>query len=400
MEMAAVGGTPDGGCSRLALTDADKQGLDVFAGWARAEGCAIARDRIGNVFAERPGQDPALPAVVVGSHLDTQPNGGKFDGAYGVLAGLEIVRTLNDHDVATRAPLLVASWSNEEGARFPHATTGSSVFSGALDLDAAFDQRSPEGARFEDELGRLGLAGSEEVGGREIAAYFELHIEQGPVLESTRTTIGVVTRGQGVRGLELAIGGIEGHAGTVPLDARRDPLIGAAEIVLETRARAQRVPGALATVGRLSLEPNSRAVIPGRVTMVVDLRHVDVATLDELEDDVRRLAEETTTRLGLGLEATTFLRVDPVQFDEASADSIRKVARRLDIPFADVVSGAVHDATRLESVAPTALVFVPCRDGVSHNPAEHADLRDLQAGCDVVLQAALDRAGVAHERSS
>jgi N-carbamoyl-L-amino-acid hydrolase len=395
MEMAEVGKTDEGGCNRVALTDADKEGQDLFIEWARDEGCRIVRDRIGNLFAERPGSDETRPQIFVGSHLDTVPRGGKFDGPYGVLAGLEIVRTLNEHDIETEAPLVVVSWANEEGARFPQPAIGSGVFAGVLTLEEALAQPAQDGPSFGEELVRLDLIGDEEVGSRRVGAYFEAHIEQGPVLEKTGITIGVVTRGQGVRAVQVILTGAESHAGTTSMDRRRDALLGAARIVEFARQLAGEVEGALLTVGQLSVEPNARAVIPGRVVLVVDMRHEDRKALEDLERMVRRGVEKIAREANLALELSTYLGIGPTIFDEACNRSIREAAAELSHPSMDVVSRAAHDAVYIAQVAPTALMFVPCRDGVSHSPAEYASPENLQAGCDVIMHAALRWAGVA-----
>jgi N-carbamoyl-L-amino-acid hydrolase len=384
LEMAEVGGTPEGGCDRVALTDADKAGHELLARWASDAGCRVSRDRIGNLFAERAGADPEAPQVLVGSHLDTQPNGGRFDGAYGVLAGLEIVRTLNDRAVRTSVPIVVVSWVNEEGARFPLATTGSAVFSGVLSLEQALGQSALDGPSFAEEITRLGLSGDEEVGARRVAAYFEGHIEQGPRLESAGAVIGLVSGGQALRALSVELRGRESHAGTTPMDGRRDALLGAARIISDANQLTRRFEGGLVTVGQLSVEPNSRSVVPGRVSMTIDLRHVDAQVVESMEAEARR-----------DVESSTFLRIDPVAFDESCTSSIRQASARLGLPSLELVSGAVHDAMNVARAVPAALMFVPCRDGISHHPDEYCAPEHARAGCDVLLHAVLDRAGVA-----
>lgn len=395
MEMAQVGATPEGGCRRLALTDEDKQGLDLLRSWAAEAGCEIGQDEVGNLFAQRSGTAHDRPAVLVGSHLDTQPNGGKFDGAYGTLAALEIVRTLNDHGIETLAPVVVVSWTNEEGARFPLPCTGSAVFAGTLAVEEAIAQRAVDGPSFGDELRRLDLVGPEPAGSRRVAAYFEAHIEQGPILEWTGNTIGVVAGGQGLRGLALHLTGSEAHAGTTPMENRRDALVGAARVVAAVNELPSRHPGALATVSRIDAKPGSRSVIPGRTDLLIDLRHPEAEVLDRLEADVRQGAAELAAEARLDVEVQRFLSMDPVVFDESCVADIREAAEELGQPAMDIVSGAGHDAVYVARALPTAMLFIPCRAGISHSPEEHAEPEHVQAGCDVLLHAVLGRAGVA-----
>jgi N-carbamoyl-L-amino-acid hydrolase len=337
--------------------------------------------------------EPGAAQVLVGSHLDTQPNGGRFDGAYGVLAGLEIVRTLDDRGIRTRRPLTIVSWSNEEGARFPLATTGSSVFSGQLSLEDALAQRAVDGPTFGAELARLRAAGGEEVGARPVCCYLEVHIEQGPLLEASGSAIGIVTRSQGLHAVEVVLTGSALHAGTTPMELRRDALVGAARIV-ELVSELGRAAGGLGTVGHLLVEPNSRSVIPGSVRLVVDLRHPDVAALDTMAARARDGIEAIARDARLEVELDTLLRVDPVAFDEEGNRVLAEAAARLDLASLELVSGAVHDAVKLAPVVPATLTFVPCRGGVSHNPGEYASPEHVRAGCDVLLQAALARAEV------
>jgi N-carbamoyl-L-amino-acid hydrolase len=394
MALAEVGPAPGGGSHRVALTDADRDGQALFTGWAEAAGCAISRDRIGNLFAERAGTDPSRPPVLVGSHLDTQPNGGRFDGTFGMLAALEIVRTLNDNAVQTAAPIVIVSWSNEEGARFPLPTTGSAVFSGALALEDALAQRALDGPSYGEELERLGLAGRLPVGGRAVEAYFEGHIEQGPRLEDAGAVIGVVQRGQGLRALRVTIIGSESHSGTTPMNRRRDALVSAARVVECANRTARESAGTLMTVGQLTVEPNSRSVIPGRVVLVLDIRNPDRETLDRMAASLAQEVREIVSADGLELELAETLNIDPVPFDVECNRAIEDAAAALGHLSLPLVSGAVHDAMYLARVCPTALMFVPCRDGISHHPAEYASPGDVAAGCDVLLQAVLGRAGV------
>jgi beta-ureidopropionase / N-carbamoyl-L-amino-acid hydrolase len=392
MQMAEIGATSDGGSERLALTDEDQAALELFEGWARAEGCQVSRDPVGNSFAERPGTDPERPPVLVGSHLDTQPRGGRFDGPLGTLAALEIVRTLNEHDIRTIAPVIAVSWANEEGARFPLPSTGAGVFAQLLDFDRAMNQRSYDGPTFGEELDRLGRTGSADMDSREFAAYFELHIEQGPVLEAAGNLIGVVDRGQGVRGIAVTLTGTDSHAGTTPLAARRDALIGAAQLVITVRDLAQRTPGALATVSRLEVTPGSRAVIPGRADLIADLRHSDPDMLDLLEAAVRRETAAIATEASLEVSMNTFIDIPPVAFEHSCVEAVERAATCLGYPAMRIVSGAAHDAFPISRRIPTAMVFIPCRNGVSHHPSEYAEPDHARAGADVLLHAVLQAA--------
>jgi beta-ureidopropionase / N-carbamoyl-L-amino-acid hydrolase len=394
MALAEVGPAPGGGSHRVALTEADRAGQALFAGWAEAAGCTVSRDRVGNLFAERPGSDSARPPIFVGSHLDTQPNGGRFDGTYGVLAALEIVRTLRDGAVQTVAPLVIVSWSNEEGARFPLATTGSAVFSGALALEDALAQRSLDGPSYGEELDRLGLAGSLPADGRAVEAYFEAHIEQGPRLEDAGAAIGVVQQGQGLRALRATITGSESHSGTTPMDRRRDALVTAARVVETVNRIGRESNGTLVTVGQLTVEPNSRSVIPGRVVLVLDIRNPDATELDRMTGGIAGHVRELVKKDGLALELVETLHIDPVPFDADCNRAIEEEAAALGLRSLRLVSGAVHDAMNLARICPAALLFVPCRAGISHHPAEYAAPEDLAAGCDVLLQSLLRRAGV------
>lgn len=395
MQMAKIGATPKGGVCRLALTDLDRQGRDLFVQWAREAGCAITVDRMGNVFARRAGRNDTLPPVITGSHADSQPTGGRFDGIYGVLGGLEVIRTLNDHGIETEHPIEVVIWTNEEGSRFAPAMVSSGVFAGVFTLDYGLSRADIDGRTIGEELQRIGYAGELPVGGRPIHAAFELHIEQGPILEAEGKTIGVVTHAQGQRWYEVVFTGQESHAGPTPMPRRRDALLGAARVVdLVNRIGHAHAPYACATVGMMQVHPNSRNVIPGRVFFTVDLRHPDDAVLAqmdaELRDGIARLALETqldTTRL------EQIFYYAPVSFDADCVGAVRAAAAGFGYSHRDMVSGAGHDACYLAQVAPTAMVFVPCIDGISHNEVEDAKPEWIEAGCNVLLQAMLARAG-------
>ena len=395
MEMGRIGATPKGGVGRLALTDLDKQARDLFVRWCEAAGCAVRVDRMGNIFARRAGTDDSLAPVMTGSHLDSQPLGGRFDGAYGVLAGLEVVRALNDAGAATRAPLDVVAWTDEEGARFKAGMMGSGVFAGLQDLEAALANPDDEGKTMGAELARIGYAGTEPVG-NPVAAFFEAHIEQGPVLEAEGIPVGVVLGGQGQRCFRVTVTGEEGHAGTLPMDRRKDALLGAARMIAALNGVAfAHEPHPVITVGVLQVRPNSPNTIPGQAVFTIDSRHPDDDTLATVAADMRAACEGIAAEAGLevALEQTTSRGT--VAFDETCVAAVRAAAERLGTPHRDIYSGAGHDACNLALIAPTAMIFVPCEKGISHNEAENAKPEDLAAGCDVLLQVMVERAGAA-----
>jgi N-carbamoyl-L-amino-acid hydrolase len=394
MEMAKIGATEKGGCRRLALTDLDREARDLFVAWCKDAGCAIRVDRIGNIFARRPGRDDSLAPVITGSHLDTQPTGGRFDGVFGVLAGLEVVRSLNDLGYETERPVEVAVWTNEEGSRFAPAMVASGVFAGVYSLDYGLSRADRDGATMGEELARIGYAGDDPVGGRDVHAYFEAHIEQGPILEAEDKTIGVVTDAQGQRWYELVLTGVESHAGPTPMDRRKDALLGAARVVeLVNRVGLDHAPLACATVGMIDSSPNSRNVIPGRVFLTIDFRHPEDAVLAEMDREMRAGAEAIAADIGLTLDLEQIFYYAPVPFEQSCVAAVRKAAGECGHPMRDIVSGAGHDACYLAQVAPTAMIFVPCVDGISHNEIEDAKPEWITAGGEVLLRAILDKAG-------
>ncbi len=395
MEIAKIGATEKGGSRRLALTDLDREARDVFVAWCEAAGCTVSVDRMGNIFARRPGSDPTAAAVVTGSHLDTQPTGGRFDGVYGVLAGLEVVRTLNDLDYQTERPIDVVVWTNEEGSRFAPAMISSGVFAGEFTLEEALARPDPDGLTLGGELVRIGYAGDEEVGARDIHAYFEAHIEQGPILEAEDKTIGVVTGAQGQRWYEVTLTGVESHAGPTPMDRRKDALLGSARLVeLVNRVGLDHQPGACATVGMIDAYPNSRNVIPGRVFLTIDFRHPDDVTLARMDTEMRAGLDEIATGIDLELAIDEILDLPAVKFDERCVAAVRQAAEVRDFALRDMVSGAGHDACNIAAVAPTSMIFIPCIDGISHNEIEDAKPEWITAGGQVLLGAVLDMAGV------
>jgi N-carbamoyl-L-amino-acid hydrolase len=393
MTLAKIGGTAKGGVCRLALTDLDKQGRDLVTQWGREAGLEITTDKIGNVFMRRKGRDPSRAPIVCGSHIDTQPTGGKFDGNYGVLAGLEVVRTLNDRGIETEAPIEVAFWTNEEGSRFVPVMMGSGVFAGAFSLETAYAAKDTAGKTVKDELERIGYAGSEEPGKHPIGAYFEAHIEQGPVLEDAGVTIGVVTGVLGLRWYDCVVQGMEAHAGPTPMGLRKDALQVATRIMQETVAIAHRYPPyGRGTVGYVQVFPNSRNVIPGQVKFSVDLRNVDSARLDAMDGEIRAFVAKTAEETGLKISIEQVSYFPPCPFEAGCVRAVDEGARSFGYSVMDVVSGAGHDAVYMARLAPAGMIFVPCKDGISHNEIEDARPEHIEAGCNVLLLAMLDRA--------
>jgi N-carbamoyl-L-amino-acid hydrolase len=396
MEMGRIGATAGGGVGRLALTELDRQARDLFVRWCEEAGCAVRVDRMGNIFARRAGSHSGRAPVMTGSHLDTQPLGGKFDGIYGVLAGLEIVRTLNDAGVRTRAPIDVVDWTDEEGVRFGSGTLASAVFAGLCELDDALARTDLDGNSFGTELEYIGYAGTEAVGGYLVAAFFEVHIEQGPILEAEGKTVGVVLGAQGQRCFKVTVEGEEGHAGTLPMERRRDALVGAARMIDALNAIALRQePHPMITVGAIKVRPNSRNTIPGQVVFSIDSRHPDNALLAAVAKEMQHSCERIAGDAGLLLSFEQISERATNAFDDRCIASIRDAAERLGIPHRDIYSGAGHDACNLAHYAPTGMIFVPCENGISHNEKENATPEDLAAGCDVLLHVILERAELA-----
>ena len=396
MELARIGATDKGGVKRLALTDLDRQGRDLVVQWAKAEGLAVTVDQIGNVFMRREGANPALPPVVTGSHIDTQPTGGKFDGNYGVLAGLEVVRTLNERGIRTEAPIEVAFWTNEEGSRFVPVMMGSGVFCGAFSLETAYAARDVDGKSVGEELERIGYRGGETPGMHPIGAYFEAHIEQGPVLEDANKVIGVVPAVMGLSWYDCTVTGMEAHAGPTPMHLRRDAMQVAATIMQEVVAIANRYPPyGRGTVGMVQVFPNSRNVIPGRVKFSIDLRNVTDDLLNTMHGEIEACVERTRRETGLAVELERVSYYPPCPFHPDCVGAVRSATEKLGYSTMDVVSGAGHDAIYVARLAPAGMIFVPCKDGISHNEIEDAQPGHLEAGCNVLLHAMLERAGIA-----
>lgn len=387
MEIAKIGALPAGGCGRLALSDEDQIARDLFTEWATAAGCTVTFDQLGNMFARRSGRLPELPPIAIGSHLDTQPHGGKFDGVYGVLAGLEIVRSLNDHSIETDAPIEIVNWTNEEGARFAPAMLCSGVYAGQFDLEYALSRTDVDGVSFGDELARIGYVGQQACGDHKIGAFLEVHIEQGPVLENNDEVIGVGTGGQGQRWYDVTVTGRDAHSGSTPMPGRKDALVAAAPLISAVQGIALSFgPDAVGTVGALHVSPNSRNTIPGKVAFTIDFRHPDDSVLAEMDQTLRVILEDTSD---VNVEAELIWHNPPIEFAPQCIDAIEASVRRLKYPYRRMVSGAGHDACQIARKVPTAMVFVPCKGGLSHNEAEWAEPAHLEAGCNVLLHAAL-----------
>jgi beta-ureidopropionase / N-carbamoyl-L-amino-acid hydrolase len=391
METAAIGGTPKGGICRLTLTDLDRQVRDWFKARAEALGCTVTVDDMGVMFARRPGQRDDLPPIAMGSHLDTQPTGGKFDGVLGVLGALEALRTLVQAGYETFAPIEVVNWTNEEGSRFAPAMVASGVFAGAFTRDWADANKDREGVTFGAALDGIGYRGSEPCGRHPLSAFFELHIEQGPILEAEDKEIGIVTGVQGMRWYEVTVTGESAHTGATPMRLRKNALLGAARLTERINAIAERhAPDALGAVGLMEVRPNSRNVVPGEVFFCVDFRHPQAAVLDELEAEFVKSLNEICDPLGLAVTSTRIWDQPPVHFDAACVASVRRAAELSGFSTRDIISGAGHDAAYVSRVAPTSMIFVPCRGGISHNEAEFTAKEQCAAGAQVLLQAVLD----------
>ncbi len=396
MELAQIGATPKGGVCRLTLTDLDRQGRDLVTRWAREAGMTVTIDKIGNGFMRRPGRDNSLPPIMTGSHIDTQPTGGKFDGNYGVLAGLEVVRTLNDHGIETEAPIEVAFWTNEEGSRFVPVMMGSGVFAKAFTLEHAYAATDSEGKTVKGELERIGYVGSQEPGDHPIGAYFESHIEQGPVLEDNARTIGVVTGVLGIRWYDCVVTGMKAHAGPTPMALRKDALQAAAQLMQEVVACAHRhPPHGRGTVGMVQVHPNSRNVIPGQVKFSIDLRNATDADCEAMDADIRAVADRISRETGLPIAINLVSSYPAQPFHADCVDAVARAAKALGYSHMPVVSGAGHDAVYMARLAPAGMVFIPCKDGISHNEIEDATPADITAGCNVLMHAMLERARVA-----
>lgn len=394
-EMAKIGPGIAGGNNRQTLTDEDAQGRALFQQWCEAAGCTMGVDTMGNMFATRPGQDPDALPVYMGSHLDTQPTGGKYDGVLGVLGGLEAIRTMNDLDVKTKHPIVLVNWTNEEGTRFAPAMLASGVFAGKHTQDWAYDKVDAEGKRFGDELARIGWVGDEQVGARKMHAMFELHIEQGPILEAEEKDIGVVTHGQGLRWIECTVTGKESHTGSTPMHMRKNAGRGLAlitELVHEIAMKNQ--PNAVGAIGHVDVYPNSRNIIPGKVVFTVDMRTHLLDKLNAMVAEFNERAPKLCESIGVEFSCELVGQFDPPAFDETCVSAVRDAAMDLGYSHMDIISGAGHDACWINDLAPTAMIMCPCVDGLSHNEAEEISREWAQAGTDVLLHAVLTTAEI------
>jgi N-carbamoyl-L-amino-acid hydrolase len=395
MQMAKIGPGIAGGNNRQTLSDEDGEGRHLFKRWCEEAGLQVSVDQMGTMFACREGTDADALPVYVGSHLDTQPTGGKYDGVLGVLGGLEIVRTLNDLGIKTRHPIVVTNWTNEEGTRFAPAMLASGVFAGMHGPDWAYDRKDKDGKRFGDELVRIGWKGEEPVGNRKMKAFFELHIEQGPILEDEGIDIGVVTHGQGLKWLQVTLTGRESHTGSTPMPKRRNAGLGmarATELVHEVAMHYQ--PHAVGAIGHVEVYPNSRNIIPGRTVFTIDIRSPDKDVLDAMDARIRDGIATICEALAIGHEVEQVGHFDPVTFDEGCVKAVREAAERLGYTHRNIVSGAGHDACWINRVAPTAMVMCPCVDGLSHNEAEEIYPEWAKAGTDVLFHAVVETAQI------
>ena len=397
MEMAKIGPGVAGGNNRQTLTDADAEGRALFKSWCDAAGLETGVDKLGNMFATRAGTDPDADPVYVGSHLDTQPTGGKYDGVLGVLGGLELIRTLNDLGIRTKHPIVVTNWTNEEGTRFAPAMLASGVFAGVHTQDWAEAKTDAKGARFGDELDRIGWRGEEEVGARKdrMRAFFELHIEQGPILEVEGKEIGVVTHGQGLSWTQVTVTGKDSHTGSTPMPMRKNAGLAMARLLIEVEEIAlSHAPHAVGAAGHIDVYPNSRNVIPGRAVFTVDFRSPDLAVIEDMEAKLAAAAAHVSAETGMEIELEKVGGFDPVAFDEDCVAAVRNAAERLGYSHMNIISGAGHDACWINRVAPTAMIMCPCVDGLSHNEAEEITKDWARAGADVLLHAVLETAEV------
>ena len=395
MEMAKIGPGVAGGNNRQTLTDDDAKGRELFKSWCEKEGLAMGLDTMGNMFARREGTDPNALPVMVGSHLDTQPTGGKYDGVLGVLGGLEIIRTLNDLDIKTKHPIEIVNWTNEEGTRFAPPMLSSGVFASMHTEEWAYNREDSEGKKFGDELKKIGWRGEEPVGERKLHAFYELHIEQGPILEDENVDIGVVTHGQGLNWLQVTLVGKESHTGSTPMPKRVNAGLGMARITqLVDEIALSHAPHAVGAIGHIDVYPNSRNIIPGKVVFTVDFRHPNKEVIQDMEDRMRKGAADIADKIGLTMDIEKVGNFDPVEFDKDCVEKVRDAAKTLGYSHMNIVSGAGHDACWINRVAPTAMIMCPCVDGLSHNEAEEITKEWSTAGADVLFHAVVNTAEI------
>lgn len=387
-DFATIGATPNGGVHRLTLTDLDKQARDLFVSLAKKAGCSIKIDAMGNIFARRSGEDNRLSPVLIGSHIDSQPLGGKYDGIYGVLAALEVVYSLNDHDIKTDRPIDVVSWTNEEGSRFAPAMIGSAVFSGLTTLQDGWSCRDSEGNTIKQELERIGYDGKDNFSNYKIHASLELHIEQGPILENHNELIGIVTGALGQKWYDVEFTGMASHAGTTPMEVRQDALLGLAEVVLEVNSIGKNEkPEGRATVGMVKITPNSRNVISDKAWFSVEFRHPSEKGLQRMDQQLSEKVHQIAEKLNLTYSFRPILSFPPLPFDDNCIEVVRRVAQNLNYPHRTMVSGAGHDSCNISKIAPTSMIFIPCIKGISHNEKEEIRPEWMSAGANVLLNA-------------
>ncbi len=391
MDTAQIGGTEKGGICRLTLTDLDREVRDWFRSQCEALGCTVTVDQVGNMFALKPGKRSDVAPIAIGSHLDTQPTGGKFDGVLGVLGGLEVMRTLHDLGYETNAPLMLVNWTNEEGSRFAPAMLGSGVYAGVFDRAFADSRQDRQGATFAEAIESIGYRGEAPPGSVKFGAMFELHIEQGPILEAEQKVVGIVTGVQGMRWYEIELTGREAHTGSTPMNLRKNALLGAARIVEQVdRIALEHGPSAVGTVGLVEVTPNSRNVIPGHVFFTVDFRHPDDAVLDVMERELFEAVPAVAAEIGLDHDVKKVWDSPAVRFDPDCIAAVRTGIEKVGLPAREMVSGAGHDAAYIARVAPTTMIFVPCAGGLSHNEAESTTFEECSAGAQVLLNAVLE----------
>lgn len=388
MEMGDIGGTEKGGCNRLAGTDLDKQARDLFVSWCEACGCNVEVDKIGNIFARRSGTNNDLPAVGTGSHLDTQPTGGKFDGVFGVLSGVEVLRTLHENNIQTPTAMEFSVWTNEEGSRFQPAMQGSGTYVGRFDLETELNKTDVNGIRLGDELERIGYLGEMELGSRHMGTFFEAHIEQGPILEDEEKAIGIVRLGQGIRWYNIEVVGRPSHSGTTPMHLRKDAMLAASAIVTEMNAIAHRHENGLGTVGFMQVWPNSRNTIPGNVKFSADLRNPKPDVLLTMHEELLAFCKEIALDHGVDVNVDPFWYFAPVEFN--ASDDVKAATEKLGYSHMDIYAGAGHDACYMADLVPTGMIFTPCLNGISHNEAEYSSPEECAAGANVLLHAMLE----------
>jgi len=392
-EMASIGATPKKGVNRQALTDLDKQSRDLFIDWCKKENLSIKIDKMGNIFAKRNGKNNNLPPIMSGSHLDTQPTGGRYDGALGVLSALEVIRVLNENKYTTEAPIEIVVWTNEEGCRFPPAMTGSAVFSGLHDLKDALNIKDPNGLKLGDELQRIKYNGNTKCSPKPIGAFIETHIEQGPILEMEKKSIGIVKGAQAQKWYEVQIIGMEAHAGPTPMAKRKDALVGASKIILAVNNIGNHFqPGGCATCGVLEIKSPSRNVIPGECFLTIDFRHPSDKTLNEMDKILKKEINRIKKEINLEISLQQILELKSNLFDININNTIKKITKKLGYTSKEIISGAGHDAININSIAPTSMIFIPCIDGISHNESENVLMTDVTKGAEVLLHSMVELA--------